>query len=83
MTIAGALLAAWGALVLWYARPVHAGWREALRAARGAPARPGPGGALAAPERGALWIRRAGLAGLVVGLALSAIGAIVAAVESM
>ncbi len=53
MILAGALLAACGALVAGFARPVHAGWR------------------------------RAGTAALVAGLALSALGAIVALVEAM
>ncbi len=82
MIAIGALLAAWGALVLWFARPANAGWREALRSARAArDAIPGPG--LLAPARGVVWTRRAGLAGLVVGLVLSALGAILAAVEAM
>ncbi len=84
MTVAGALLAAWGALVRWFARPLHAGWREALRAVRGADVRAAiPRSDALAPERGVVWIRRVALAGLVVGLAVSAVGAIVAWVEAM
>ncbi len=84
MIAAGALLAAWGALVLWFARPLHAGWRDALRSVRGADVRAAVGRAeRAAPERGVVWMRRAALAGVVVGLAISGIGAIVAWVEAM
>ena len=53
MILAGALLAACGALVAGLARPAHPGWR------------------------------RAGTAALVAGLALSAVGAVVALVEAM
>ena len=84
MIVIGALLAAWGAVVLWFARPLHTGWRDLLRSVRGAGVRNAiPGSALVAPERGEVWMRRAGTAGLVLGLALSALGAILRAVESM
>jgi hypothetical protein len=80
--LAGALLAAWGALVMWFAKPLHAGWRETLRSVGGAKDA-APGSGLLAPARGVVWIRRAGLAGLVVGLAVSAAGALRLLAESM
>ncbi len=84
MIIVGGLLAAWGAIVLWFARPLHAGWRETLRSMRPAgPQDAAPGTHLATFSRGIVWMRRAGLAGLVAGLVLSAAGAILLAVESM
>jgi hypothetical protein len=82
--VVGSVLAAWGAIVLWFARPVDAGWRgllDSLRPGAGQEARPGT--PIAAFTRGMVWMRRAGLAGLVVGLVVSAIGAVLFAVESL
>jgi hypothetical protein len=82
--VLGGLLALWGALVLWFARPLHEGWRDMLRSMRGAGVRNDlPGTAFMASERGYLWMRRAGTAALLVGLAVSAVGAVVRLVESM
>ncbi len=80
MIVVGGLLAVWGALVLWFARPLPAD--RVLRSVRPGTA-PEATPAAAAGERVARWVRRAGLAGLVAGLVLSALGAIRIAVESM
>jgi hypothetical protein len=84
MIVVGGLLAAWGTIVLWFARPLHAGWRDLLQSMRSAGV-PSTirGTELMASARGLVWMRRAGFAGLVAGLTLSAIGAIRIAVESM
>ena len=84
MIVVGALLAAWGAIVLHFARPLHTGWRDMLRSVRGAGVQnTTPGTELMASERGLVWTRRAGAAVLVVGLVLSAVGAVILAAESM
>ena len=83
MIVIGGLLAAWGAIVLWFARPVHGGRRALLRSMRAGAGRALPGAEPAETARGLVWMRRAGFAGLVAGLVLSALGAIRMAVESM
>ncbi len=82
MIVLGGLLAVWGGLVLYFARPLHEGWRGMLRSMRGAGVKNTiPFTEFMASERGLVLMRRAGGIVLVVGLVLSAVGAIRAAIS--
>jgi hypothetical protein len=73
----GALLAVWGALVLHFAPRLHAGWRDMLRGMRASGVKNTiPFTDWMASDRGLVGMRRAGVAVLVAGLAMSAYGAI-------
>jgi hypothetical protein len=75
--ILGGLLAVWGALVLFFARPLHAGWRDMLRGMRASGVRNTiPLTEWMASDRGLAGMRRAGAVVLVAGLVVSAYGAI-------
>ena len=84
MILLGGLLAVWGALVLFFAPRLHTGWRDMTRSMRASGVKNTiPLTDFMASERGFLWMRRAGLVVLVVGLVMSAIGAMRIAAESM
>jgi hypothetical protein len=77
MIVLGGLLALWGALVLYFAPRLHAGWRDMLRGMRASGVRNTlPLTDWIASGRGLVGMRRAGAVALVAGLALSAAGAI-------
>ena len=80
MIILGGLLAVWGALVLYFAPRLHAGWRDMLRGMRTSGVKNTiPLTEWMASDRGLVGMRRAGAVVLVAGLVLSAAGAIRAA----
>lgn len=84
MILIGGLLALWGGLVLYFAPRLHAGWREMLRGMRASGVRNTiPFTEWMASDRGLAGMRRAGRAVLVVGLGLSALGALRLAAEAM